>query len=459
MSHNAPRTIAQLVSEARNYEFSTAVPIKVYLRTAKEVLRHVCDADLPPLTVTVTVTLTVILTNLSNQAGLYASQENYADAYVLYVRFLDLVVNNLPKYSALRRDERSKRLYNHLVKETRTAMEKAEKMKAIVEEEIESYQRYLELQARQRQELDQRRRSPSPAASISDDFIEVRQNSNDIHDFDDFQFEKHLSNFFAKSDDFKLVTPSYPALSHVYPKQTAAENVTIPDDDNHPSVPPKIIEQQPTTVTIEKIPDKLPSAQTEPKIQHKSISSTESGKPLKTLYTPTELESSFLKIAHSNTLRKLETCGILCGRLSLNAFFITSLLIPKQESTSNTCQTIDEESIFEYIDKNDLFVLGWIHTHPTQSCFLSSIDLHTQNSYQIMLPEAIAIVCSPKFPSNKFGIFRLTDPPGISIITNCQRSGFHPHEEANIYKRCSKANKGHVVLKNGLPFEVVDLRK
>ena len=41
-------------------------------------------------------------------------------------------------------------------------------------------------------------------------------------------------------------------------------------------------------------------------------------------------------------------------------------------------------------------VVGWIHTHPTQSAFLSSVDLHMQYSYQQMLPEALAIVCSVK---------------------------------------------------------------
>jgi hypothetical protein len=28
--------------------------------------------------------------------------------------------------------------------------------------------------------------------------------------------------------------------------------------------------------------------------------------------------------------------------------------------------------------RHDLITLGWIHTHPSQKCFLSSIDLHTQ---------------------------------------------------------------------------------
>ena len=36
-------------------------------------------------------------------------------------------------------------------------------------------------------------------------------------------------------------------------------------------------------------------------------------------------------------------------------------------------------------------------THPTQTAFLSSVDLHSHFPWQKMMPEAIAIVCSPKF--------------------------------------------------------------
>jgi len=38
-------------------------------------------------------------------------------------------------------------------------------------------------------------------------------------------------------------------------------------------------------------------------------------------------------------------------------------------------------------------------THPTQTAFMSSVDLHTHFPYQAMLPEAIAIVVAPsKWP-------------------------------------------------------------
>lgn len=44
-----------------------------------------------------------------------------------------------------------------------------------------------------------------------------------------------------------------------------------------------------------------------------------------------------------------------------------------------------------------LFPSPVFQTHPTQTAFLSSVDLHTHCSYQMMLPESIAIVCSPKY--------------------------------------------------------------
>ena len=96
-------------------------------------------------------------------------------------------------------------------------------------------------------------------------------------------------------------------------------------------------------------------------------------------------------------MRGLETCGILCGTIVKNAFFIRCLLIPEQTSTSDTCETENENTMLEYCMNNDLIILGWIHTHPTQTCFMSSRDLHTQSGYQIMLPESIAIVCAPSF--------------------------------------------------------------
>ncbi|CAI0400854.1 unnamed protein product [Linum tenue] len=157
----------------------------------------------------------------------------------------------------------------------------------------------------------------------------------------------------------------------------------------------------------------------------------------------TNMMESFMKLAKINTDKDLETCGILAGSL---------------------CQATNEEEIFEVQDKRSLFPLGWIHTHPTQSCFMSSIDVHTHYSYQIMLPESVAIVMAPRDSSRqvypqfrKHGIFRLTTPGGMSVIRQCQQRGFHAHDPPSdggpIYKACTD-----VYMNPTLKFDVIDLR-
>lgn len=121
----------------------------------------------------------------------------------------------------------------------------------------------------------------------------------------------------------------------------------------------------------------------------------ENGSPLRTIFLPPDLRLHFLQLALPNTQANLETCGILCGTLISNALFISKLVIPDQESTSDTCETVNEDKLFDFVDGEDLMVLGWIHTHPTQTCFMSSRDLHTHSGYQAMMPESIAIVCAP----------------------------------------------------------------
>jgi len=129
--------------------------------------------------------------------------------------------------------------------------------------------------------------------------------------------------------------------------------------------------------------------------QFQNVAYTEGGQTLRTIFLPEGLRSKFLAMAAPNTRKNLETCGILCGFLKQNALFVNRLVIPDQEATSDTCATTDEEALFNYVDGEDLMVLGWIHTHPTQTCFMSSVDLHTHCSYQLMLTESIAIVCAP----------------------------------------------------------------
>ncbi len=174
-----------------------------------------------------------------------------------------------------------------------------------------------------------------------------------------------------------------------------------------------------------------------------------------------ELLSDFMRLVHSNTVKGIETCGILTGKLVSREgdgdgwLVVTELILPRQKGSQNTCEMIDEDSLFDYQMKNDLMTLGWIHTHPTQSCFLSSVDLHTHLGYQLMLPEAVAIVMSPTDTRSKFGVFTLSDV-GVDAIKHCKQKSFHVHSlpDADIY-----SNALHVKWRSGRPqYKLIDFR-
>lgn len=115
------------------------------------------------------------------------------------------------------------------------------------------------------------------------------------------------------------------------------------------------------------------------------VSEVKKRQQVRDVHISAALMDEFLRYALSNTRRNVETCGILAGALSPDdaRFTVTALIVPKQEGSSDTVQALAEEEIFEAQDSRALYPLGWIHTHPSQTCFLSSIDIHTQCGYQV----------------------------------------------------------------------------
>ncbi|KAG2707559.1 hypothetical protein I3760_05G152500 [Carya illinoinensis] len=217
--------------------------------------------------------------------------------------------------------------------------------------------------------------------------------------------------------------------------------------------------------TIISCVEKVPQGETSSNI---TVADSEHGHPksydesttstvLRDVHIPTRLMEDFLELSKDNTDKDLETCGILGASLEEGVFYVTTLIIPKQESTSSSCQAINEEEVFAIQNEQSLFPVGWIHTHPSQTCFLSSVDVHTQYSYQVMVPEAFAIVMAPTDTSRSYGIFRLSDPGGMSVLKECQETGFHPHKDladgSTIYEDCSSVYKN-----SNLRFEIFDLR-
>jgi STAM-binding protein len=189
-------------------------------------------------------------------------------------------------------------------------------------------------------------------------------------------------------------------------KESIPQSQSYLYDSPPPAIPRKELTQPPPYTTsppdayppdIPELPPKTVDAPAKKeRLTFKPAAYLENGKPIRPVFLPDKLRRTFLDIASDNTRKGLEMCGILCGTLVNNALFISCLLIPEQKCTSDTCETENESAMLDFCINQDFLMLGWIHTHPTQTCFMSSRDLHTQAGYQVMMPESIAIVCAPR---------------------------------------------------------------
>ncbi|KAG6867422.1 hypothetical protein C0993_002912, partial [Termitomyces sp. T159_Od127] len=80
---------------------------------------------------------------------------------------------------------------------------------------------------------------------------------------------------------------------------------------------------------------------------------------LRQVNVPRECLSRFITIATANTSKNLETCGLLLGRVSGHKYAVTTLLIPKQHATSDTCTMDEEELVLQFTEERSLITLGW----------------------------------------------------------------------------------------------------
>jgi len=198
--------------------------------------------------------------------------------------------------------------------------------------------------------------------------------------------------------------------------QTNSETVSVKSESS-----------QPTPTPVPSIPDGQISRSTPSRSNTPTPAAKRQHSMSPVISLPFDLPSAFSRMAKPNTNRGIETCGVLLGYPQLDSFLVTTIVIPEQTGTANTCEALSEEETLSYALTNELVCLGWIHTHPTQSCFLSSIDMHTTLSYQRMLPGAISIVIAPADRNLPVGVWRLT-PFGIDKVSQCKLDGFHDHD-------------------------------
>ncbi|XP_055614066.1 STAM-binding protein [Uranotaenia lowii] len=378
--------LRQLAAHSNSIEVDASIPIKRYYRSGMEMVR---------------------------MAQVYMQEGNSPSAYILYLKFITLFVEKIPKHpeyklapADLKQQNKTKLL---------EVMPVAEQLKVkLLEKYTREYNQFLEAkriekEREEKRQLEQQKQKAKAAARV----VPPEPSAPPM-----------TSSMLVDSDMLDRVL--YPNDFPTDLNRSTGTGLLLPDTKPFPKPSfDRTLKPSPTSVVAGN---------------------------LRSVIVPTNTMAKFLQLAARNTASNVETCGILAGRLAHNQLLISHVIVPKQKGTSDSCTTMNEEDIFNYQDQKDLITLGWIHTHPSQTAFLSSVDLHTHCSYQMMLEEAIAIVCSPKYQET--GFFCLTPTYGLDYISQCRLTGFHPHpKDPPLFMEAL-----HIVLEDKASVEVVDLR-
>ncbi|XP_043243637.1 STAM-binding protein-like A [Amphibalanus amphitrite] len=426
----APARIRQLADKA-NYDIDHSRPAKMYYRSGVEMVR---------------------------MANVYAEEGNLEGAYVLYLKFMTIFLEKIrehPEFRTVTPGERAA-IKRHL--ELTLPRAEAIKRQLIAKYEQEHRQWVTEQKRREQQLAEQRERAAREHERLEQEeqerrrFAEEKQRLLELERRRAEQLERTLVSE-PTADGLPAYAALLPEPPSAPPSYSALQQPSAPSAPAAPSAPPPSYgELSPTRLSRPSSGAPAIDRSVKPSFDHqKSLLSLRS--ELRTVVVPDSLMPRFLKIAEANTNRNVETCGLLCGKPSQDNLYITHVLIPAQTGTSDSCNMEGEEKVFAYLDTHNLITLGWIHTHPSQTAFLSSVDLHTHCGYQLMMLESIAIVCAPKY--NETGFFMLTPSYGLDYIANCHKSGFHPHpQDPPLFEEAQ-----HVTLDGSYEISVVDLRQ
>ncbi|XP_066449269.1 STAM-binding protein isoform X1 [Eleutherodactylus coqui] len=385
--HNDPslppeERIRALVLKGTSVEVNDDIPPKRYYRSGVELIR---------------------------MANVYAGEGNTENAFILYNKYITLFIEKLPKH----RDYKTASVpekKDTLKKLKEVAFPKAEELKKELHKRYsKEYAEYLDRRRCEEEECTRRLAVLQQLEAEKQRVAVMKQQKEQQEQFQ--VFEDMIRKKELENERLRILHQFSTDKSNT---QTP-EGPLIPGVNEPPLIPPGNDVVLPRPPVVDRT---LKPTSTD---HHEGFVSTDG---LRHVRIPQEVCVKFLKLAEANTQRGVETCGILCGKLMQDEFTITHVIVPKQCGGPDYCNTENEEDLFVIQDQHGLITLGWIHTHPTQTAFLSSVDLHTHCSYQMMLPESIAIVCSPKFQET--GIFRLTDY-GMKEIGDCREKGFHPH--------------------------------
>lgn len=243
-------------------------------------------------------------------AVVYMNEGNHENAYILFLRFLTLFVEKIPKHPK--------------IKEVPPATRKENKQKMV---EIMSITEKLKRKLLDRYEKEYEQFLIDQEAQRKNAIEEARRRE-------------------LEEKKAKTVNPPPSAPFQQLPSAPNLEDIVYPGD--FPSIDP-----------AKSSPGLLPG--TKPQFDRTvkplpSNSFMEGG--LRRMHVPDDTMRKFLELARSNTLRNVETCGILAGKLQQHQLYVTHVIIPKQSGTSDSCNTMNEEEIFDIQDNLQLVTLG-----------------------------------------------------------------------------------------------------
>lgn len=239
-------------------------------------------------------------------ALVYMQEGNHENAYILFLRFLTLFVEKIPKHPKVK--EVSAQAKKENKQKMTEIMSFTEKLKPkLLDRYTKEYEQFLIDQEEQRKK------------AIED------AKKREVED---------------KNKKVKPIAPFQPT-----PTAPDLEEIVYPGD--FPSIDPS--KSSPGLLPGTKPPQFDRS--TKP-----SNSIIEGG--LRSLHIPDDTMRKFLELARSNTQRNVETCGILAGKLQQHQLYVTHVIVPKQSGTSDSCNTMNEEEIFDVQDNLQLVTLG-----------------------------------------------------------------------------------------------------
>ncbi len=114
-----------------------------------------------------------------------------------------------------------------------------------------------------------------------------------------------------------------------------------------------------------------------------------------------------------------ETAGLLIGEEIGNIVHVDEIRVGKQSGNAVHVEISEEELAMAAVEVSDRedgkVIVGWWHTHPGLSSFMSGTDVKTQTMYQALMPNAIAIVIddvkyekSGSINDLDFGVYRVS---------------------------------------------------